>query len=338
MRRGSLLEEEFNEYALKIHRFQRAHNVPYANFCRHMNAPEMLTSWRSIPAAPLSAFREFALCVFPASRAVKTFRTSGTTGEGFGSHHFRSLRLYEHSITRCWDLLELPRLPQIILAPSPARAPHSSLNHMMGTLRQRAPGEAQCYGLDENGRLDAKLLARHIQRHVDDRTPVLMLGTALAYLHFFEEMKSTGAKWLLPPGSSALETGGYKGSRRALEKSQLYALFQNLLGINADDVINEYSMTELSSQFYSRGVGNVHIGPPWTRALVINPETEHEAEEGGTGALRIFDLANLGSVIAIQTRDLAIRRGENFELIGRDPVALARGCSRAADESLSQQA
>jgi hypothetical protein len=85
-------------------------------------------------------------------------------------------------------------------------------------------------------------------------------------------------------------------------------------------------------------VGNVHIGPPWTRALVINPETEHEAEEGGTGALRIFDLANLGSVIAIQTRDLAIRRGEHFELIGRDPVALARGCSRAADESLSQQA
>jgi hypothetical protein len=51
--------------------------------------------------------------------------------------------------------------------------------------------------------------------------------------------------------------------------------------------------------------------------------------------LRLFDLANLGSVLAIQTQDLAVRRGMGFELLGRDPHAIPRGCSRSADELLS---
>ena len=74
----------------------------------------------------------------------------------------------------------------------------------------------------------------------------------------------------------------------------------------------------------------------WVRALVIDPESGNECAEGETGMLRIFDLANVGSCCALQTRDLAIRRGADFELIGRDPAALPRGCSRAADEILGQ--
>ena len=42
----------------------------------------------------------------------------------------------------------------------------------------------------------------------------------------------------------------------------------------------------------------------------------------------------LGSVLAIETQDLAIRRERGFELLGRDPGALPRGCSRAADEQM----
>ena len=39
-------------------------------------------------------------------------------------------------------------------------------------------------------------------------------------------------------------------------------------------------------------------------------------------------------LVGIRTRDLAVKRGEAFELLGRDPAALPRGCSRAADEWL----
>ena len=131
-----------------------------------------------------------------------------------------------------------------------------------------------------------------------------------------------------------METGGYKGSGREVPKRELYAMFTGHLGIPPDDVINEYGMTELSSQFYTRGLGGMHEGPPWLRAVVIDPETGGEVAVGETGVLRIFDLANLGSVMAVETQDLAVRCERGFELLGRDPAALPRGCSRAADERM----
>jgi hypothetical protein len=43
--------------------------------------------------------------------------------------------------------------------------------------------------------------------------------------------------------------------------------------------------------------------------------------------VQVFDLANVRSALAVQTEDLAVRRGEGFELTGRAAGAAARGCS-----------
>jgi len=67
--------------------------------------------------------------------------------------------------------------------------------------------------------------------------------------------------------------------------------------------------------------------PPWVRVQIVSPETGREVAEGETGLIRIFDLANVFSEMSIQTEDLGIRRGEQFELIGRAAWAEARGCS-----------
>lgn len=61
--------------------------------------------------------------------------------------------------------------------------------------------------------------------------------------------------------------------------------------------------------------------------MVISPETGAEVVDGEIGLLRIFDLANVYSVMAIQTEDLAVRHGNEFELIGRMPQSEPRGCS-----------
>lgn len=319
---GPADDEAFGELALEIHRFQRRWNAPYGNYCRGFPEP---AGWREIPAAPQSAFKQFALRAFPEEETARTFRTSGTTGEGYGSHHFRSLRLYEASILAGWRHFGLPEgLPQIVLIARPEAAPHSSLSHMMGTLGALGP---QSYVVRADGSLDVPRL----RQLCETAQPVLLLGTALAFLHFFEA--TAGERWTLPAGSQAMETGGYKGSGRTLAKADLYALFADRLGLQADSVINEYGMTELSSPFYSRGLGRAHAGPPWTRALVIDPET---GEEGAVGTVRLFDLANLGSSLAIQTQDLALAQGNGrFELLGRDPAALPRGCSRLADETMT---
>ena len=92
-------------------------------------------------------------------------------------------------------------------------------------------------------------------------------------------------------------------------------------------------MTELTSQFYSNGISCPHRAPPWMKFLIIDPNTNEEVFPGEVGLLRIVDLANLWSVLAIQTQDLALARADGgFLLLGRDPAALPRGCSRAMDE------
>ena len=62
------------------------------------------------------------------------------------------------------------------------------------------------------------------------------------------------------------------------------------------------------------------------------------AAVGIGGGLAIVDLANTGSVLALQTADLGRRIGDGFEVLGREPGAEARGCSRAADAMLSGNA
>jgi hypothetical protein len=44
----------------------------------------------------------------------------------------------------------------------------------------------------------------------------------------------------------------------------------------------------------------------------------------------VFDLANVFSVMAIQTEDLGVRRENGFELVGRAQLAEPRGCSLMA--------
>jgi hypothetical protein len=127
------------------------------------------------------------------------------------------------------------------------------------------------------------------------------------------------------------ETGGYKGRSREIDKRELRRLLERRLGVPATNIVSEYGMSELSSQAYDGQVGasgeRAFQFPPWARAEVISLETDEPADEGETGLLRVYDLANVGSVMAIQTEDLALRRGRGFELLGRASESQPRGCS-----------
>jgi hypothetical protein len=311
----------FGEMIPPLHAFQFANNAPYRAFCQKLGVAQDVGDWRRVPCVPQDAFKHSELRSFPAMETIRTFRTSGTTGEGFGQHHFRTLEIYETAVREGWKKAEMPPGPFLVIAPHPDEAPHSSLSHMLATLAPRGSFIA------DGGTIDLDRL-----RAVS--TPVCLLGTALGFLHLMEKL---GAEKIpLPSGSTAVETGGYKGSGRNISRAGFYAMFGDKLGIAAGDIYNEYGMTELSSQFYARGPHGLHHGPPWARAVVADPVTLDEVAEGETGILLVYDAANVGSVVGIRTQDLAVKRGDAFELLGRDPSALPRGCSRAADEWMSR--
>jgi hypothetical protein len=318
--------KNFNELAISIYEYQRRENSVFAKYCETLRVPHKVDCWQQIPALPQVAFKRSAIRSFPPERTKAEFRTSGTTGEGHGRHFFPSLHLYEAAVQKGWDYFRLPR-GFALLMQHPDDAPFSSLSHMGGILA----------GLERNRFLIGQSGEFKIDRlealPATDRETTVLFGTALAFLQLFERFPDLRLK--LPPGMIAMETGGFKGSAREIGKPELYSQISLRLGIGIDSIWNEYGMTELSSQFYSRGIGRSHRGPPWTRFQIIDPETNREAAPHTIGLLRIFDLGNLWSVIGIQTQDLAIGQADGgFLLLGRDPAALPRGCSRAVDELL----
>ena len=258
---------------------------------------------------------------------------------------------------------ESPAPPQFIfLTPPPEQAPHSSLVHMFETVRRHlgaanvpAVGSPFCGRLESAGAwgLDfaAVLAALAPLPPSSLRQPLLILGTAFSFVHLVDFLAENHLRLELPPGSRVMETGGYKNRSRALPKAELHALITRRLGVERESIVCEYGMSELSSQAYDNALERrsptrlVSIGqhragsetgapitrhfhfPPWARAQIISPETGREVADGETGLIRIFDLANVFSVAAVQTEDLGIRRGEGFELIGRAQLAEPRGCS-----------
>jgi len=312
----------FEELILEVYEYQRTHNQAYGNYCKEMPTP---TSWKAIPAVSQSVFKNADLISFP-GESRHLFHTSGTTAMGHGRHHFQSLYLYESAAKFGWYLAGLPAVDHVLM-PTAKEAPRSSLSQMAEWV---AP-EGTFYirlGKPYWSELASKLL--------NPPRPVCLFGTALAFLDFFDWIADNGFRVVLPPGSIAIETGGYKGSRRQITKEHFLGFFKHRLGLPQAQVWNEYGMTELSSQFYSRGDEAPHRCPPWARAVVIDPTTGKEVDDGDSGVLKLYDLANLGSVCGVVTQDIAVRKGDDFILVGRDPRAMPRGCSRGADEMLAQ--
>jgi len=178
-----------------------------------------------------------------------------------------------------------------------------------------------------------------IRKSMCANRPILLLGTAFSFVHLLDHFESNNIRYRLAEGSRVMETGGYKGRSREMPKQELHRLIKKYLGIPDSHIICEYGMSELSSQAYDRAIQfceddpppapspRVFHFPPWARVQIVSPETGTEVPDGERGLIRIFDLANVCSVMAIQTEDIGIRRGTGFELLGRAATAEARGCS-----------
>jgi hypothetical protein len=351
--------EQFAPLALELFRHQYQHNDPYRKFCdRQGVGPAAPCDWARIPAMPTTAFKYLELSCLSAPERTAVFHSSGTTGQPAGSHYHgaESLLVYETSLwqwfTSNWGKVE----GLLVLTPGPKAARHSSLVHMFDTIRQRGGfPETVFTGVippDGTWQLDFPAVLEALRQAVRAGTPLNLLGTAFSFVHLLDDLAKLNRHFELPFGSQVLETGGYKNRSRELPKAELHAWISRQLGIRADNIICEYGMSELSSQAYATarksgldgvfhlrqegGAGQApHWGgakpafhfPPWARARIISPETGEEVQEGETGLIRLFDLANVFSVAAIQTEDLGIRRGGGFELLGRAPLAEPRGCS-----------
>lgn len=344
--RGAPMPEPFEGLALRIAVHQAESSPPYARLlaARGLRIDDA-TTLRALPAVPTDAFKAARIATFADEDASVVFRTSGTTIGARGEHWLADVRTYDRAACAFGRTHLVPpgagRVPVVVLGPSPREAPDSSLSHMNAKFVEvfGSEGREQDVFVVDDGTLDLAAFDRSVSRALAlGDEAMLVLGTSFAFVHLLDALED--APFPLPKGSVVMQTGGFKGRSRTVEPDALRAALADAFAIDRRQIVGEYGMTELGSQFYERtyldasAPEGVYVEPPWARVEAVDPVSLEPVAFGEVGLARIIDLVNVDSAVVVQTQDRVRRVAGGFELLGRMEGAAPRGCSIAIDELL----
>jgi hypothetical protein len=313
--------ENFNSSALETFQKQMNETAVYSKFCQALRKDiHSINQWIDIPFLPISFFKTHRVC--QDKTIVHTFESSGTGGNR-SQHLVNDLSLYEQSFFPTFkEYLGTPleELSLLALLPSYLERNNSSLVYMANAL---LPFAHETSGFFLN---DFEALKNQIVANEKNGVKTLLLGVSFALLDFSElyplRLKHT----------TIMETGGMKGRREELTRTELHALLCKAFQLT--EIHSEYGMSELFSQAYSKGKG-IFVCPPWMKVVCRDIQDPLSLLPAGKrGALNIIDLANQNSCSFIATEDVGIaHENGTFEILGRMNHAEIRGCNLLFSES-----
>ena len=309
--------EEFLEKSLEIFNFQYQNNAIYRQFCDGVKkTPSQVNTLPEIPFMPISFFKHHAVKTGDFNEVV-VFESSGTVSEYASKHYVKDLELYKTSFLKSFEHFygALQNYQILPLLPSYLERSGSSLIYMIDTMMQ-CSGQTDCsYYLYNHEDLFQRL---QVLKTSSKKT--ILFGVSFALLDFAEHYT------LDFPELIVFETGGMKGRRQELLKSELHERLKQAFRV--PQIHSEYGMTELLSQSYSAGE-NLFFSPPWQKILIRDQRNPlHVLSTDLRGGINVIDFANLYSCSFIATEDLGITYPDNsFEILGRIDRAEMRGCN-----------
>jgi phenylacetate-coenzyme A ligase PaaK-like adenylate-forming protein len=309
---------EFDVLALEIFRYQSDYNPVYKEFIRCLGIdPLSVTRRTSIPFLPIEFFRNHKV-ITGNDKAEYIFESSGTTGTFTSRHYVTDIEIYEESFLKSFTQFYGPPEDFFIAAllPSYLERGNSSLVYMADRLIKLGAENGSSFFLDDYDRL-----LNSLDRVKKGGRKGILLGVSFALLDLAEKYSPDLSTIIV------VETGGMKGRRKEMTRSELHSFLKEKLKIQY--VHSEYGMTELMSQAWSLGDGIFHC-PPWMKVILreINDPLTVFDDTGITGGINIIDLANINSCSFISTGDLGKLLPEGgFEVLGRFDNSDIRGCN-----------
>lgn len=316
-------EEDFQNVALEIFRYQAQENEVYNNFLNFLNVDySTVKHTNEIPFLPIQFFKKYNL--ISGNRAVeKVFTSSGTTGMSTSKHLVTDLALYHYNLEKCFEQFYGPLSDYTIFAllPSYLERTGSSLIDMVEYWIEKSGSDKSGFYLYNHDELYENLIA-----HEKTGKKAILIGVSFALLDFVENYKMKLKHTIV------METGGMKGRKKEITREELHTILKDGFGTN--EIHSEYGMTELLSQGYSRG-DLTFKSPNWMRIMIRETEDPLSyVEQGKTGGVNVIDLANYNSISFIATDDLGKKVATNqFEILGRFDHSDVRGCNLMVIES-----
>ena len=305
-------DAEFEAAALELFRRQAVQCAPYREYISLLGIdPAQVKRVEDIPFMPIEFFKwRDVYC--GEGKPEKVFTSSNTGGTVASRHMMQSLALYEQAFTRAFEQFYGAAEGWSIygLLPNYLQREGSSLVYMVDRLIARC-GSGGFY-LDEYEKLIADMAA--------DTKPKILLGVSYALWDLAEQYAPKLENTIV------METGGMKGQREELPKSEFHKILTEAFGV--EKIHSEYGMAELTSQAYSSGDG-VFRAPAWMRVVVRDVNNPLKMLPAGSrGAVSIIDLANISSCAFIATQDVGRTFADGtFMIEGRLSGADIRGCN-----------
>ncbi|WXG39825.1 MAG: hypothetical protein WED07_03200 [Candidatus Freyarchaeum deiterrae] len=338
---------EFNDISLRLFLFQYHNNKPYRKYCDKKGiTPSNVGNWEEIPAVASDSFKYADIACFPVERYERLFMTSGTSNPDQRGKIYRdglNMRLFDSSSLVTFKEYELPdmeKIKMVLVSPPPELAPNSGFVYASDLEIRRFGTEESKFLISKDG-MDMKTLLGSLKTAEKTGEPIIFGGASFGFVPFFDYCKKEGLKFNLPKGSRLSHGGGYKGRSREVQRTDFIEMASQILGIPEDNIINILGLTETASIFYDNtlknrinGVSEPRYKPnhPWTRTVVVDPETLERLPRGEIGLLKHYDLANRSTVLAVQTDDIGYEVGDGFEILGRAAGSKPRGCSLGIEE------
>lgn len=307
---------DFEKIALQVFKYQAENNSVYKeyinNLCVKVNEVKNI---KQIPFLPIEFFKSKKVICKNRSYEI-IFTSSGTTGENTSKHLVADLKLYEESFLKAFKEFygKIDDYCILALLPNYLEREGSSLIYMTEQLIKESKNNNSGFYL-----YDYEKLIKTIKEQQKQNNKIILLGVTYALLDIAENYELNLKDVIV------METGGMKGKRKEMTRSELHEFLCNKFKIK--EIHSEYGMTELLSQAYSKGNG-IFETPAWMEILIrdaTDPFTY--LEENKVGGINVIDLANLYSCSFIETQDLGKIEKGDFEILGRFDKSQIRGCN-----------
>ena len=314
--------QDFDQLAMKIFDYQVRNCEVYARFVQNLGIDiRKIKNLDSIPYLPIEFFKSHTINCSKAEADI-IFSSSGTTGQVQSRHYVNDIEFYIQSYRTAFNLFygDISKYTILALLPSYLEREGSSLIYMVNDLIGSSQNPNSGYFLD-----DHDLLKQTLEQLNTSKTPTILIGVTYALMDFAENHS------IEFPELIVMETGGMKGKRREILRTELHEVLCEGFGVPL--IHSEYGMTELLSQAYSKGSG-IFQTPPWMKIKIRDTNDPLTLlGNGSSGGLNIIDLANVHSCSFIATQDLGKSYPNgSFEVLGRFDHSDIRGCNLLVQE------
>ena len=311
---------------------------------------------KKIPTIHANFFKQYEVLSVPYEDIVEHATSSGTSGQKsqmfFDKDSFDFGNSMIENEFRYFGFLSNEPTNYLLFTYEPAE-----ISKNLGTaktdlgLLSYAPVNNTFFALRYNGQghdFDVYGTIKALEEYEEQGKPVRIFGFP-SFLYFtVRQMKETGHRPLkLNKKSMTMLGGGWKGyADKQIQKSELYAMVEEMLGIPAENCRDGYGSTEHSVPYFECPNHHFHI-PVYSRMFIRDVKTLEPLPYGEPGFAN-FVTPHLMSVPAVSVLmgDMAVLHDPKecgcgietpfMEILGRAGTSAAKSCAITASELLKR--